>query len=284
MSKLIDFLKLLRIPQWYKNLVIFLALFFSANLLDLNKLALTVCGLIILCLASSGNYILNDIIDIKKDRKHPEKKNRPLASGKISILTALIFVSLLFIGSFYWAFQLSSNFFYTVLSLVSLTLLYSLFLKKEIFVDVLIISINFVIRAVSGAFLINVSVSPWLILCPFFLALFLASGKRYSELGFLKKKAADFRIVLKKYTPELTMSLMNISTALLIVCYSFYSFLSDYNLLITLPFALYVIFRYYYLVKIGSEISRKPEKILKDYRMIIGILLWIILVFWLIYV
>jgi 4-hydroxybenzoate polyprenyltransferase len=281
MKKVIGFLRLLRIPQWYKNLVIFLALFFSANLLSLNKLILTVYGLIILCFASSGNYIINDIIDIKKDKEHPEKRNRPIASGKIKTISALIFAVILFTISFYFAFRLSLTFFYSILGLVSLTFLYSIFLKKEIFVDVLVISINFVIRAVSGAFLINVEISPWLILCPFFLALFLALGKRYSELSF--KKAAEFRVVLKKYTPDLTMSLMNISTALLIVCYSFYSFLSNYNLLITLPVALYVTFRFYYLVKISSDIARNPEKIIKDYRMIVGILLWISLVFWAIY-
>jgi len=174
------------------------------------------------------------------------------------------------------AFILDNNFFYCVISLFILSSAYSLFLKREAFVDVLVIGINFVIRASSGAYIIDVKISPWLIVGIFFLSLFLSIGKRHADLIFLGNKASKYKEVLKVYSKENTTALMIVSTALLIITYAFYSFSSEYShLIFTLPFALYVIFRYFTLVFTGSEIARHPEKGIKDIRLVIGSLLWL---------
>jgi len=229
--------------------------------------------------------VINDLVDLSKDRRHPDKKSRPLASGRIGQVTGILFsVVLLLIGGFI-GYSLGLEFLYIVLVLFLVSLLYTFFLKKILIADVLTISTLFVIRAISGAILIGVVISPWLILVPFFLALFLAVGKRHADLLLLKEGASATRKVLKEYNNGLTNSLMIIATTLLLISYALYSFLSEYNtLLYTLPFALFVIVRYYYLISLGSEIARKPEKVIKDVPIVIGSLLWVIIAGVLIYI
>ena len=275
----------MRVRQWYKNLVIFLAIFFSGNLLQLQSIYLSLLGFVALCLISSGNYIFNDLADIEKDKKHPEKKHRALAAGKIEPTPAVLLALFLLLLGLSLSVWLGKFFLTTVIALILLTKIYTYFLKKIVFADILTIASLFVLRAISGAQVINVKVSPWLILCPFFLSLFLSIGKRHANLDLLKNKAYLTRKTLKIYTKDLTNSLMLISTTLLIISYALYSFLSDHqNLLYTLPFALFVIFRYYYLITQGSIIARNPEKLFKDKNIVIGTLLWIILTAVLIYI
>ncbi|MCK4669672.1 MAG: decaprenyl-phosphate phosphoribosyltransferase [Nanoarchaeota archaeon] len=269
------YIKLLRPQQWYKNTLIFLALIFGGHLFNVAEFKLTVIGFICLCLISSSNYIFNDILDLKADRAHPEKKKRPLASGKIKIWKGGIIAIILLIVSLFVSYNLSVTFFYFVLALFLLTQFYSLVLKREIFVDLLLISINFVLRAASGSYLIDLKISPWLILCPFFLALFLTTGKRISDLKLLGKKAAAHKAVLKKYTSEMTNALMIIATTSLILAYTLFAFQSGHhNLLLTIPFALYAIFRYMQLIYQGSKIARHPELLVTDKRMVIAGILW----------
>ena len=278
-------IRLLRPAQWYKNLLIFLPIIFSGNLLNLGMLLLTIAGFASLCAVSSANYIINDIIDRKKDKKHPEKKSRPLASGRIKIWQAVGILVLLLITSIGFALPLNINFFYTVAFLLGFTLLYSLLLKREPFLDIIVIGINFVVRAIAGTFIICVEVSPWLILGVFFLALFLAVSKRHADALFLGKSAQKHRNSLKTYTPELTSALMIIATILLVMSYSLYSFLSDQTpyLIFTLPFALYLIFRYFFLVYAGSAVARHPERVFLDIRMDIALVLWIAVTFSILY-
>ena len=284
MAKIKDYLHLLRVRQWYKNLVIFLAIFFTGEILNLSNLFLTVQGFFCLALISSSYYIINDIIDLSKDRLHPEKKLRPLASRKITLLSAILVVFALMAVGYFWAYTLGTLFFNSAIFLFIFAMLYSIILKDILFADTLTIAILFVIRSISGALLIKVWVSPWLILCPFFLSLFLSVGKRHADVLFLKKGAEKTRKVLKNYTPQLSNSIMTITTTLLIISYAFYSFLSEHqNLLYTLPFALFVIFRYYYLVNKGSIIARHPEKFIFEKELVIGILSWVIVTFLSIY-
>jgi 4-hydroxybenzoate polyprenyltransferase len=273
-----NYLKIARPQQWYKNLLVFLALFFSANLLNINLLWTTILGFLSLTLTSIAGYIINDFIDLEKDKLHPEKKHRPLVAGTVDIPLALIlslfclFFGLsigVYIGKFFVIFPAA---------LFLLTLSYSLWLKNIVFADILTIASLFALRAVSGAFAIQVYVSPWLLLCPFFLALFLVVGKRHGDLLLLKGKGARTRTTLKHYTLELTSSLITVATTALIICYALYSILGDQqNLWYTLPFALFVIFRYYCLILEGSVIIRHPEKIVADKQMIVGIFLWVII-------
>ena len=284
MAKILDFIKLARPQQWYKNLLVFLPIIFIGKAFDLNSFLLTIFGFISLCLISSSNYILNDIIDIKKDRLNPEKRQRPLASGRVKIWQALILFALFSAVSVIIALNLNMNFLYSIIFLFGFTLFYSLILKKEPFADIIVIGINFVVRAMSGAFIIDVKISPWLILCTFFLAVYLTVGKRHSELALLGKKATHHRATLQFYTPALTNALMIIATTILIISYSLYTFLSEHNYLIyTLPFALYVIFRYFQLVYSGSSAARHPERVFLDWRMILGMLLWSGVTFYILY-
>lgn len=237
-----------------------------------------------LCLISGANYIINDLVDLQKDRLQAEKKLRPLASGKISTTTGIILALLCLGGGLIVAYTIGIPFLAAALSLFILSQLYTFYLKNIIFADILAIATLFVIRAIAGALAINVTISPWLVLCPFFLSLFLSVGKRHAELHFLKEKAAATRKVLREYNHELTDSLMIISTTLLVISYALYSFLSEHrNLLYTLPFALFMIFRFYYLINNGSAIGRHPEKVVRDTAMMMGILLWVVITAVLIY-
>jgi len=279
----IKYFELIRVKQWYKNVVVFIPLVFAGKFLDLKALVLTLIGFFALCLVSSSNYIINDLKDIEKDRRHPEKKFRPIASGKVKKWEAIIICSALLAASIFISVKLSISFFLCVVAIFILTQGYTFYLRNEQFLDIIMIAINFVIRAVSGAFIINVRISPWLILCTFFLSLFLSAGKREADIRLLKDKAVFHKRVLKDYNIQITNALMIISTSALILSYALYSFLSIYPMLIyTIPFALYAIFRYLYLVYSGSEIGRHPEKAILDKRLLIGSFLWLISIFFII--
>ena len=281
---LLQLIKLCRPQQWYKNFLVFLPLIFVGKLFDTKLLLLSIAGFVALSFMSSTNYILNDLFDMKKDRLNSEKKNRPLASGKLKLWQALIVAFALFVSSLWIASNFSNYFMYSLLFLFVATLWYSILLKKEVILDILMIGINFITRSVSGTFLIHVSISPWLVLCTFFLSLFLSTAKRQSELSFLGQNAQSHRASLKKYTPQLTNALIIITTSLLIVSYSLYSFLSNYKyLFFTIPFALYIIVRYLYLAYSGSEIARHPEKAVKDWKLVLGMILLVLLDLFIIY-
>ena len=281
---IIDYVKLARPQQWYKNLLVFLPIIFVGKLFNLDLLLLTVLGFFSLCLISSANYILNDVIDLKKDRQNPEKRTRPIASGQVKIWQGIVLFAIFAAASIYLALSLAPMFLYSVIALFVLTQLYSLWFKKEVFADIVIIGVNFVIRAASGAFIINVKISSWLIVGIFFFAMFLAAGKRHAELLFLGAKATAHRETLRQYTKELTGALMILTTALLVMAYSLFSFFSEHkNLFLTLPFAIYAIFRYFHLVQSGSPVARHPERVFSDGRMMIAMLLWLALSFYLVY-
>jgi len=232
-------------------------------------------GFALLCFISSSSYIINDLADQKKDQLHPEKRTRPIASGKISKSLAVFISIMLAIVSLSAAFYLSRGFFITLAILFILTQLYTFFLKQEPFIDIITIAINFVLRAVSGAVLINVETSPWLIICVFSLSLFLSTGKRFGDILYLKEKAYETRAVLKYYSKDVAQFLMTLTTVILILSYALYSFLGVHkNLILTLPFAFYVILRYTSLVYSNSIIARHPEMIYNDYKLILGILFW----------
>lgn len=275
---------LFRVQQWYKNLLIFLPLVFAGLLFDAQSIVLTFLGFCALCAMSSTNYILNDILDREKDKIHSEKKNRPLAAGKISLVSATLLAMILAVFSLGIAFFLSEIFFVLLLIFFFLTQLYSLYFKEEVFADSIFISTNFVLRAMAGSFILDVRLSPWLIFCTFFLSLFLVVGKRKADLAFLQEKAKHHKKVLQQYEEKITNTFLSISTTALLLSYSLYSFLSIYpQLIYSIPFALYVILRYFYLIETQSEIARHPELFWEDTRLLLGIILWTILVLFLMY-
>lgn len=277
-------INLLRVRQWYKNLVIFIAILFGLQLFNVLSITKIFLGFVSLCFISSVNYIINDIADKKKDIENPEKRNRPIASGEIKLWQAILVAIILFLGSFSIAFLLSKNFLYFILILFILGLIYSLWAKNKLFLDVLIIAINFVIRALSGVIILNLPISNWLITCTFFLSLLLSVGKRKAESSFLKEGASEHRRVMGAYSKEIINMLIIISASCLIMSYAIYSFSGKYiYMIITLPIAFYLVLRYISLIYSDSIIARHPEKIFTDKKMILGILFWIILVIIIIY-
>ncbi|MFH0978948.1 MAG: UbiA prenyltransferase family protein [Candidatus Woesearchaeota archaeon] len=274
--------KLLRVKQWYKNLVIFLPIIFGQQLGNTHALWLTLIGFFALCFVSSANYIINDIADRKADMHHPEKRMRPIASGKVKGWQGIVAVILLLIVASILSIALSRSFLYFLAGLFALGQLYTFLLRKEAFLDIMTLGSLFVLRAVSGSYIISsngkpyIWVSPWLILCPFFLSLFLSAGKREADIMLLGNKASLHKQVMEAYSKKVTGALTLISTTLLVTSYSFYSFLTqNERLAYTLPIALYVIFRYLYLIETGNVIARSPENFYKDKRLTIGIIVWI---------
>jgi len=274
----------MRPKQWYKNLVIFIGIIFSINLLNLSLWIDVIAAFTIFCILSGCIYILNDILDLEKDNNHPKKKNRPLASGRLKVSHALTCAIILIGIALTGAYLLNLQFFMVSVAFFILMLVYSFFLKEIIIVDIMVISIGFVLRAMAGALAIGVYVSPWLIICAFLLALFLALGKRRHELVLLKENASNHRKILGEYSTDMLDQMINITTSALIMSYSLYTFFSgNIYIMITIPFAFYGLFRYIFLVH-ARNMGGEPEMIFKDKGMVISIVLWVIVVVCVLYI
>ena len=273
-----EILKITRPHQWYKNLIIFLALFSSGNFLKIDYLITSSFGFLILICISASNYILNDLIDLKNDKLNPEKKEKPLASGKITIKTAIFFMIILLLISLIASYSLNKKFFIIILGIFMISSIYSLFLKKILFADLLSISSIFILRAVSGAIILNVFISSWLIIGTFFLAMFLVTGKRYGEIVYLGDKANKYKIVLKEYNKQNMSVLFSIFMAILIMTFALYSFSSEHKSLIwTAPLFTFLILRFYHLILTNDKIARNAELIIKDKQFMLAFLLFFII-------
>ena len=274
--------KTMRPRQWTKNLLVFAALIFSQNLFNTPMLRDSTIAFVIFCLLSGSVYTLNDLLDIKQDRLHPKKSKRPLASGKLKPAAAVIAGLLLVILSLANAFWLNTNFGLIALSYFILQIAYSTILKHVVILDVLAVSIGFVLRAIAGAEVIDVPISSWLLVCTILLALFLSLGKRRHEILLLEENAVNHRKILYEYSPGLLDQMISVVTASTVVAYALYTmsaetitkFQTD-NLKYTIPFVLYGIFRYLYLIHQRSE-GGSPEKILlNDKPLLINIILYL---------
>lgn len=268
----------MRPRQWYKNLVIFIGIVFSLNLLNFNLWIDAIGAFAIFCALSGSIYVINDILDVEKDKNHPKKLRRPIASGKLNINYAIFSVIILVAVSFSISYLINLLFLVTALTFFVLLLVYSLFLKHLIIVDILVISTGFVLRAIAGCLAVGVLVSPWLIICAFLLALFLGIGKRRHELVLLGDNAANHRKILDGYSTEMLDQMINITTSALIMSYSLYTFFTGkIFIMLTIPFAFYGLFRYIYLVH-AENFGGEPEMLFKDKGMLLSITLWILLV------
>jgi 4-hydroxybenzoate polyprenyltransferase len=278
--------KIIRIKQWYKNIVIFLPLVFSLSLLNLDSIYLTIVGFIALSLASSALYIRNDILDIEFDKQHPIKKFRPLASGQISKKNAYIIFVLLLSSSLIIAAILNWQLVIVLIFLFVNTTVYSQWLKNFAYVDLLSISLNFVIRVLAGMLLLQVGISPWLIFGVFLVAFFLGLMKRKSEIIILKDTAALHRKSLSKYSiKKLNYSLLIVSV-LVIVTYSLYSITNDptndNRLIFTIPIVAIIIFRQYYLSEKSVSV-KKFNEVINDKITVLAIIMYIITTILLLY-
>ena len=268
----------MRPRQWYKNLIIFIGIVFSLNLLNFNLWVNAIGAFAIFCALSGSIYVINDIIDIEKDKNHPKKRLRPITSGKLKISYAIISVIILVALSFAFSYLINLLFLGTALTFFLLLLIYSLFLKHLIIVDIMVISTGFVLRAIAGCLAVGVLVSPWLIICAFLLALFLGIGKRRHELVLLGDNAANHRKILDGYSTQMLDQMITITTSALIMSYSLYTFFTGkIFIMLTIPFAFYGLFRYIYLVH-TENFGGEPEMLFKDKGMLLSMILWILLV------
>lgn len=273
----------MRPKQWYKNLVIFIGIVFSFNLLNFQMWLNVVSAFIIFCILSGSEYIINDILDIEEDRKHPKKCKRPIASGELKVPYALLFVTILASVAVGGAYFVNRQFLIISITYLLLILFYSIFLKHLIIVDLLIVSIGFVIRAVGGCLAINVSISPWLIISAFLLALFLVLGKRRHEVVSFGNEARNYCRILEDYSTEMLDQMINITTGALIMSYSLYTFLAgNIYMMLTIPFVIYGLFRYLFLVH-SRNIGGEPEMLFKDRGILICMILWVVLVMLILY-
>jgi 4-hydroxybenzoate polyprenyltransferase len=274
----------MRPKQWIKNAFVFAALVFSGKFVEIPLLIINIKTFILFCLTSSTIYILNDLVDVEKDKLHPEKRNRPLPSGRISKKTAITLDILIFVIVVLLSIK-DTKLFFILLTYLVLNVLYSFKLKNVVIIDVMIITFGFVLRVEAGSVSTNIPISPWLILCTILLSLFLALNKRKSELITLKNKSGSHRKILEEYSIEFIDSMLTIVTPSILMAYCLYTFSSvqSKSMMLTIPFVLYGIFRYQYLMY-KKNIGGKPEDIFtKDIPFLINIVLWIISVLVIIY-
>ncbi|MCG6913577.1 decaprenyl-phosphate phosphoribosyltransferase [bacterium BMS3Abin03] len=277
---LLDYLKLTRVPQWIKNFFVFVPLLFSLHLFDGDYFFTTLEAFITFCLASSLIYIINDLIDVEADRAHPTKKNRPIASGKISKLNALIVIAVLVIVIVLLLLNFNREFIYIVIGFVVLNILYSLWFKHIVILDIFSIAAGFAIRVLAGAVVISVPVSSWLILTTIFISLFLGVMKRHSELLLSTGgDASSSRKVLSQYSLNFADQMATVAAAGVIICYALYtvsertvSVFNTENLIYTTPFVVYGIFRYMYLEYISNKGDNTTRIVLTDIQLIVTVL------------
>ena len=289
-SLVLSLLVSLRPGQWTKNLITFAALLFGQRLFDPLSVALASRAFVIFCVLSGVVYLVNDVIDREVDRRHPVKRHRPVASGALPVPTALAAAAVLGAAGLASAFWLRPLFGLLASLYVALLALYSGPLKHVVIIDVLTIAIGFVIRAAAGAVAIAVPISPWLYVLTILLALFLALAKRRHELVLLADDAAGHRRILGEYSPYLLDQMISVVTASTLVAYAFYTVSPETierfhtNLLgLTLPFPLYGIFRYLYLVHQKQGGGSPSEMLLTDRPLLACVALWAVAVALIIY-
>ena len=277
-------IKTMRPRQWAKNIFLFAALVFDKQLIIPNSLLRTVAGFVLFCLISSAVYIFNDLSDVEADREHPEKRKRPIASGQLPVGVAWVAGVLLVILSIGPGYLLSPGFAAVVAGYFLLNIAYSKWLKHILIVDVLILAAGFVLRVAAGVTLISVErFSPWLYVVMTLLSLYLGFGKRRAELALLSEDAGTHRKVLGGYTIPLLDQYIMIVSATTIVAYSFYTFSApnvpaNHSMMLTIPFVVYAIFRYLYLMQVEHAGGEPEEILLSDRPFQVGLVLWALVV------
>lgn len=274
-------IKSLRLKQWTKNLFVFAGILFSQNILNLPMLVKTCMAFLVFCILSGSVYLFNDLLDIDTDKSHPVKSKRPLASGNLRpvyAITSFILLSLFSLGVSYY---LGVYFFFTALCYFALQLAYSTYLKHIVILDVFSIAFGFLLRVIAGAVVIHVAISSWLIICTMLLSLFLGLSKRRHEIETLEYEASTHRKVLEEYSSYLLDQMISVVTASTVVCYALYTMSQETiqkfgtkNLIFTIPFVLYGIFRYLYLIHKKGEGGNPENIIVSDKPLIISIFLW----------
>ncbi|MCK4353504.1 decaprenyl-phosphate phosphoribosyltransferase [candidate division WOR-3 bacterium] len=277
---MIDILISMRPRQWIKNLLLFAGLIFSKNLFNINLFGKTAIAFIIWCLLSGIVYIVNDIIDREEDKLHPSKSKRPIAKGDLSVKNAVASAILIGIITLSVSFWFDPKFSLVAIGYLILILIYSFVLRNIVILDVMVIAFGFLLRVIAGAIVIKVEISVWLFICTFLLALFLTLSKRRHELVLI---GTQVRGTLSHYSPALLDQLISVVTASTLLSYILYTVspetIAKFHtkwLILTIPFVLYGIFRYLWLVY-QKKLGGTPERtLLLDKSLLINIILWII--------
>lgn len=292
-------LKAMRPKQWVKNTFVFAALAFSEGRLwqfwvaphGAEPLLRTVGAFLCFCMAASAIYLVNDLVDIEKDRAHPKKRFRPLPAGQLSPLLAALAAAALIIGVIPLALfvdydfargQIDSDFLIVLVTYIAVQgFLYTYWLKNIVILDILVLSAGFVLRAFGGAAVIDVLITPWLLVCMLLLAIFLSVGKRRHELTLLEGGAGEHRRILAEYSVPMLDQMMAIVTASIIMAYSMTTYSAPVApkepypmLMITIPFVIYAIFRYLYLIYQRGGGGAPEELLLKDLPLAASVVLW----------
>lgn len=261
--------KALRPRQWLKNVFVIAPLFFGEKAADLGLAALVCAAAVCFCGLSGAVYLVNDLVDRKRDALHPVKRHRPLASGALSPAIAVMAAAIIVAGCLVGAAVLGRDFLLLACTYVTLMMAYSTALKNVVIADVLCIAGGFVLRAAAGCAVIAVPISPWLFICTALVTLFLALGKRRHELSRLTDRAVSHRPVLRKYNEPYLDQLISITTTACLVSYLLYCVLSEtatkhHHLLLTAPFVVYGLFRYLYCIYRKGRGGSPEEVLLKD--------------------
>jgi 4-hydroxybenzoate polyprenyltransferase len=288
------YIRLLRPPDWIKNCFVFAALVFGRQVGNRQAVKLSILAFAAFCLASSAGYVLNDILDRDRDRLHPTKKDRPIPSGAVPIWAAgLMVVVLAALCMIVCYATLPPKFWATVGAYVALTAAYSLALKHRMLLDVIVIAVLFVLRAIGGAEAISVDYSPWLMICTFMLCLFLGFGKRRCEIAMITDTDAmrGHRPTLVRYTPDLLNHLLSTSAGVAIITFLLYTLDTSrktpfeahkQNLIYTLPLVVYGVYRYAMLIELGKG-TGPTELIIKDAPFLLSVILWVAAAFVILY-
>jgi 4-hydroxybenzoate polyprenyltransferase len=273
-------LKTMRPKQWVKNIVIFAALIFDRQLTKVTSLLPTLAGFFLFCFITGVVYIINDLADLEADRKHPEKRFRPLAAGVLPVRVAQAVAIILLLLAFPLAYWLSREFTAVAAVYFLLNLAYSKWLKHIPLIDVLSIATGFVLRVIAGVVLIEVErFSPWLYVVTTLGALYLGFGKRRAELALLAGDANAHRRVLNGYTLPFLDQLITIVSSTTIIAYSLYTFSApnlppNHTMMLTIPFVIYGIFRYLFLVQVEHKGGAPEDLAFTDHPLQLVILLW----------
>jgi 4-hydroxybenzoate polyprenyltransferase len=278
-----DLIQEMRVRQWTKNTVLFAGVVFSHRFTQLPELLAALQGFFAFCLLASSVYVLNDLIDVEKDRIHPKKRLRPIAAGRISPTAARTLLVILLAGGVAVSWPLGTGFLISAATYYVLNIAYTLRLKNVVIIDVMIIALGFVLRAVAGVQALSSSeeISPWLLICTLFLALFLAVGKRRQERALLAENAEDHRKTLEEYPPALVDQLIPVVTAATVISYAIYTVspqtvekFGTENLVYTIPFVVFGIFRYLYLIFRHQRGGSPSEVLLTDLPILLNVLAW----------
>ncbi len=282
--------KTMRLKQWTKNVFVWAALVFDGKLFESTFFFRTLVAFVLFCLVSSVVYTINDLADIEKDRRHPDKRNRPLASGALHPRNAIIGAAILLLVTVPGALWLGGGLALILYSYLVVMIAYSFWMKNIVIVDVLTIALGFVLRVAAGTVVVNAArFSPWIYVCMVLLALFLALGKRRQEIMLLQDNAGSTRAILQEYNLRFVDEMLGLVSSTTVMAYSLYTFSApnlppNHLMMLTIPFVLYGLFRYLYLIHVKGETDPPDVVVLKDRALQLDVVLFGLVVFLVFYV